>query len=117
LGRIRIPVGRIKSPWCISCNNSGTWSRSEKTTLGDTPGSPQFGLFLTCLEVLSCLIRKKLCLFFKESFISFSVWHNSLQTEPGNMSLQVSLGGGKGGKMGVGWEGVAGGEKGGFGGW
>jgi hypothetical protein len=50
-----------------------SWSRSKKTTLGDTPGSPQFGFFLARLEVILCLIRKKLCLFFKESFISFSV--------------------------------------------
>jgi hypothetical protein len=30
LGRIRIPVGRIESRGCISCNTSGTGSRSEK---------------------------------------------------------------------------------------
>ena len=46
----------------------------EKTTLGDTPESPQFGLRLTRMEPLLALNRENAALLFWESRYLKSVW-------------------------------------------
>jgi hypothetical protein len=56
------------------------------------PFTPSGGHFLSFLQ-------KTMSLFW-ESFISFSFGHIFQQTEPGNMSLQALLGGGKEGAEG-----------------